>query len=191
MATQRCTPTGSRFRSTISTVNSPDWLWRTCATGLTAMGLCMFAACGEDSPTSPSKYTPIASYASGTPARLAAGPITNYSGIWTGEYLLASCRSAYSGGCKDAPRRESVRLELIQEGVDLRGAIDFIGSRKAFTGFVSEGPGVSGVAESDVSVRLTETGSTLGGTFVRDQYAGSLLFTSKRYDVVTPLRRVQ
>jgi hypothetical protein len=113
----------------------------------------------------------------------------DYSGIWVGEYLLTSCRSAFAGGCKDAPRREPVRIELTQQGNDLRGSVEFLGVRRPFMGFISVGPGIAGLLDSDISVRLTQIGETFTGMIVNDNYASLDLNLSKRYDIVSPLRR--
>lgn len=83
-------------------------------------------------------------------------------------------------------------MELNQRGGDLIGTIDFRSfSGLALVGYVSNGPGISGSAERDVSVRLIQRGTTLTGMIVSDTWQQSLLTMSKRYDVVTPLQRAQ
>jgi hypothetical protein len=154
---------------------------------------CTAVACNEGSPSAPTNRLEIQSFAAGLPQRFGNDQVApDYSGAWIGEYLLTSCRSAHAGGCKDFPQRRAVRMDLIQQGTQLTGMMDFLGSRRAFAGFVSEGPGVSSSdagADSRISVRLVQAGSTLSGMIVTDSFAESFLNLSKKYDVVTPLQR--
>ena len=108
--------------------------------------------------------------------------------------MITGCRSIPSAACKNNPLRQTVRLELNQDGTQLTGTIDFLGSRRVFRGFVSEGPGIAGsgasqIPDSQIVVRLIQSGATFAGMIVTDAIAQSQLVSSRRYDIVTPLQR--
>ena len=148
------------------------------------------SSCGAPTGPTPGTSRSVQSFA-GPVQALVGGASPGFEGIWRGEYLLVECRATSPALCKDAPLRSAINLRLSQTNSVLDGTIEFLGRTSPFKGFVTSDFGIAGGAQSDidVAVRLSRSNETLTGFVVKDTYANGQVVMSKRYDVVTPLRR--
>ena len=144
-------------------------------------------SCGA--PTSPSSSQAVQSFA--LPVLIFQGnSAPNYAGDWSGEYLLAECRASSTYSCKDAPMRRAVRLQISQSGSNLAGSMEFEGRTFTFQGVVTSDLGIAGGNGTNLAARLMPSGDAMTGFIVSDYYrSGDELYMSKRYNVLTPLRR--
>jgi len=67
--------------------------------------------------------------------------------------------------------------------------MEFEGQTFTFQGVITSELGIAGGNGTNIAVRLLRSGEAMTGFIVRDAYNGDTLLMSKRYDVVTPLRR--
>ena len=162
------------------------------------MGAC------TDTPTRPSEKA-VEPFIGSLPPRLVTGVPTNYAGRWRGEYVRVACRANFAMSCQrdGFPQNRRIDFEFSQSATTVAGTVTmengFVGS---FSGYVSRSGGVAGTARSTnpeaaawgqwfVVLELSGV-DTLIGSLSDNGFRESTgaIISSRKYDITTPLRRI-
>jgi hypothetical protein len=172
------------------------------------------AACSQvETPTSPNQniHTVTSLIPATWPAPFSGTAVPNFEGRWIGEFRRTDCRATSAGMCSHPfAFTTTVSLELTQAGIAITGVILFPPNSEFGSAtwnvdlYVTAASGIAGRAlrasTSEASgfivypIRFEQrmADGRLGGAFYFDNWDSTgLLVSTRKYDIVTPFRRVE